>query len=86
MTSDNKKARTLEGKVVKNKMNKTAVVAVIRRVKHKIGKTITLTTRLKVHDDKNECGVGDRVLISECRPISKDKSWQLVSIVEKHRD
>ena len=86
MSADNKKARTLEGRVVSNKMDKTAVVAVVRRVKHAIGKIITKTTRLKIHDANNECGIGDQVLISECTPISKQKSWQLVSIVEKHRD
>jgi small subunit ribosomal protein S17 len=67
-------------------MEKSAVVAVIRRVKHKIGKIITKTTRLKIHDENNECGIGDTVSIAECRPISKEKSWKLVSIVEKNRD
>jgi small subunit ribosomal protein S17 len=86
MTTENKKPRTLEGKVISNKMEKSAVVAVIRRVKHKIGKIITKTTRFKIHDENNECGIGDTVMIAECRPISKDKSWKLVSIVEKHRD
>jgi len=86
MTTENKKPRTLEGKVISNKMEKSAVVAVIRRVKHKIGKIVTKTTRFKIHDENNECGIGDTVMIAECRPISKDKSWKLVSIVEKHRD
>ncbi|MDA9832658.1 30S ribosomal protein S17 [Gammaproteobacteria bacterium] len=86
MSTENKKPRTLEAKVISNKMEKSAVVAVIRRVKHKIGKIITKTTRFKIHDENNECGIGDTVMIAECRPISKDKSWKLISIVEKHRD
>lgn len=82
-----KKIKTLEGKVVSNKMDKTAVVVVTRRVKHPlIGKVITKTSKYKIHDENNDCGIGDTVLISECRPISKDKSWTLNSIVERHKD
>ena len=82
-----KKVKTLEGKVVSNKMHKTAVVVVTRRVKHPLlGKVITKSSKYKIHDEKNDCGIGDTVLISECRPLSKDKSWTLNSIVERHKD
>ena len=81
MSVDNKKARTLEGKVVSNKMDKTAVVAVVRRVKHTIGKIVTKPLALKFMMPTIR-GIGDQVLISECTPISKQKSWQLVSIVK----
>jgi small subunit ribosomal protein S17 len=78
-----KNTRTLQGKVVSNKMDKSIVVAIERNVKHPIyGKFITRTTKLHVHDETNQCNEGDIVTIRECRPLSKTKSWTLVSVVE----
>ncbi len=75
--------RTLQGKVISNKMDKSIVVAIERNVKHPIyGKFITRTTKLHVHDEANVCKEGDIVTIRECRPLSKTKSWTLVSVVE----
>ena len=72
------------GKVVSNKMTKSITVAVDRRVKHPIyGKFVHKTTKFMAHDEKNEAGIGDTVLISETRPLSKDKRWRLVQIIEK---
>ena len=72
------------GKVVSNKMDKTIVVAIEYNVKHPLyGKIVKRTYKLKAHDENNECGVGDRVKVMETRPLSKDKRWRLVSIVEK---
>ena len=72
------------GKVVSNKMDKTIVVAIEDRVAHPLYKKIVKrTVKFKAHDEKNECGVGDRVEIMECRPLSKDKNWRLVRVVEK---
>jgi small subunit ribosomal protein S17 len=72
------------GKVVSNKMNKSIVVAVERRVKHPIyGKFMKKTTKFMAHDEKQECNIGDVVRIMECRPLSKLKRWRLVSIIEK---
>ena len=72
------------GLVVSDKMDKTVVVAVVEKSKHPLyKKTITKTTRFKAHDENNECGVGDRVEITETRPISKDKCWRVSQIVEK---
>ena len=76
--------KTLVGKVVSDKMDKTVVVAIEDSVKHPLyNKIIKRTIRLKVHDEKNECGTGDRVKIMETRPLSKDKRWRLVEIIEK---
>ena len=76
--------KTRTGKVVSNKMDKTIVVAIQDNVKHPLyKKIIKRTIRLKAHDEKNECGIGDRVEIMETRPLSKDKRWRLVRIVEK---
>ena len=76
--------RTLTGRVVSDKMNKSAVVLVERRVKHPLyGKFIRRSTRLHIHDENNECRQGDKVTIKECRPMSKTKSWQLVEVVER---
>ena len=76
--------KTIVGKVVSNKMDKTIVVAMEDSVKHPLyGKTVNRTTRLKAHDEKNECGIGDTVRIMETRPLSKDKRWRLVEIIEK---
>lgn len=72
------------GVVVSDKMDKTVVVAIRERVKHPLyGKIINRTKKFKAHDELNECGVGDRVLIAETRPLSKDKCWRVVKIVEK---
>ena len=82
--SEEKKQRTVTGKVVSNKMDKTVSVSVERKVKHPLyGKYIRRSTKLHVHDEKNECNEGDQVTITECRPISKTKSWKLVEIVKK---
>ena len=76
--------RTQIGSVVSDKMNKSAVVLIERRVKHPVyGKFMKKSTKLHIHDENNECGVGDTVQITECRPISRTKSWKLVKIVEK---
>jgi small subunit ribosomal protein S17 len=77
-----RKERT--GVVVSNKMDKTIVVAEKRKVKHPIyGKFINRTTRLMAHDEKNSCNVGDVVRISETRPLSKNKNWRIVEIIER---
>lgn len=76
--------KTRVGKVVSNKMDKTIVVAIEDRVQHPLYKKIMKNTyKLKAHDENNECGVGDVVKVMETRPLSKDKRWRLVSIVEK---
>jgi len=73
-----------EGLVVSDKMDKTVVVAVEDRVKHPLyGKVIRRTSKLKAHDEQNTCGVGDRVLLMETRPLSASKRWRVVEIVEK---
>lgn len=75
--------RTLQGKVISNKMDKSITVAIERQVKHPIyGKFIKRTTKLHVHDESNQCKEGDVVTIRECRPLSKTKSWTLVAVVE----
>ncbi|TNC79580.1 MAG: 30S ribosomal protein S17 [Oleiphilus sp.] len=77
-------ARTISGKVVSDKMDKSITVLVERRVKHPIyGKYVKRSTKLHAHDENNECTIGDVVTIQESRPISKTKSWKLVTIVEK---
>lgn len=76
--------KTRTGKVVSDKMDKTIVVAVEDHVKHPLyGKIIKRTYKLKAHDEENQCGIGDKVKVMETRPISKDKRWRLVEIVEK---
>ena len=78
--------KTRVGKVVSDKMDKTVVVIVEDRVAHKTYKKIIARTyRLKAHDENNECGVGDRVRVMETRPLSKDKRWRVVEIIEKAR-
>ena len=73
-----------EGLVVSDKMDKTITVAVEQRVKHALyGKVMTKTLKLKAHDEENACGVGDIVKVMETRPLSKDKRWRVVEIVEK---
>jgi small subunit ribosomal protein S17 len=76
--------KTRIGKVVSNKMDKTIVVAIVDSVKHPLyGKIVKKTYKLKAHDEQNVCAVGDRVKVMETRPLSKDKRWRLVEIVEK---
>jgi small subunit ribosomal protein S17 len=76
--------RTLTGRVVSNKMDKSVTVKIERLVKHPMyGKYIRRSTKLHVHDETNQCNEGDLVTIRQCRPISKTKSWTLVEIVEK---
>ena len=82
--SDRNMRKTLVGRVASDKMDKTIVVAIEDSVKHKLyNKVIKRTIRVKAHDEKNEAHVGDRVKIMETRPLSKDKRWRLVEIVEK---
>jgi len=76
--------RELTGRVVSNKMQKTIVVAIERRKLHPLYKKyITLTKKVKAHDEENRAGIGDLVRVLECRPISKDKCWRLAEILEK---
>ena len=76
--------KTRVGKVISDKMDKTIVVSVENNVKHPLyGKIVKRTYKLKAHDENNECRIGDRVKVMETRPLSKDKRWRLVSIVEK---
>ena len=76
--------KTLVGIVTSDKMDKTVVVSIKDRVKHPLyNKIINRTVKFKAHDENNECGIGDRVLVMETRPLSKDKRWRLVEIIEK---
>lgn len=76
--------KTRIGKVVSDKMDKTIVVAVIDNVKHPLyNKIVKRTYKLKAHDENNQCSIGDRVKVMETRPLSKDKRWRLVEIIEK---
>jgi small subunit ribosomal protein S17 len=76
---ENKKTKTLLGRVVSNKMNKSATVVVERQVKHPVnGKYIKRTSKFHIHDENNECQIGQQVLIKQSKPISKTKSWLLV--------
>lgn len=80
----NKVQRTVQGRVVSDKMEKSVTVLVERKVPHpKYGKYVRRSTKLHVHDENNECKVGDTVRIKECRPISKTKAWTLVEIIER---
>ena len=82
--SERNMRKTLVGRVASDKMDKTIVVAIEDSVKHKLyNKVIKRTIRFKAHDEKNEARVGDRVKIMETRPLSKDKRWRLVEIIEK---
>jgi len=83
MSEQTKTHRTLNGQVVSNKMDKTVTVMVERKVKHPLyGKIIKRSTRIKAHDEENRCNEGDAVIIEECRPLSKGKSWRLKEILE----
>lgn len=76
--------RTVTGRVVSDKMNKSVSVAIERLIKHPVyGKYVRRTSKVMAHDENNECKTGDRVEISECRPISRHKSWKVVSVVER---
>ncbi len=78
--------KTRTGVVVSDKMDKTVVVAIATRVRHPLYKKIVKRTyKLKAHDERNECGVGDKVRVMETRPLSKDKRWRMVEIIEKAR-
>jgi small subunit ribosomal protein S17 len=82
--ADRKRRKAREGVVLSDKMDKTIVVSVEDRVKHALyGKVMRRTSRLKAHDEQNECGVGDRVLIMETRPLSATKRWRVVEVLEK---
>lgn len=79
-----KKRRSYIGQVVSDKMDKTVVLAVTRRIAHpRYGKTVKRTTKFKAHDEKNECKIGDLVRFIETRPISRDKRWKVLEILEK---
>jgi small subunit ribosomal protein S17 len=81
---DRNDRKVREGLVVSDKMNKTVVVEVEDRVKHRLyGKVLRRTNKLKAHDEQNECGVGDRVLLMETRPLSATKRWRVVQVLEK---
>ena len=84
MAEERNLRKVRQGIVVSDKMDKTVVVAVERKVPHKLyKKALKSTTKFKAHDENNECGIGDRVKVMETRPLSKDKRWRLVEIVEK---
>ncbi|ACR14659.1 30S ribosomal protein S17 [Teredinibacter turnerae] len=84
MAEAEKLVRTLTGKVVSDKMDKSVVVLIERRVKHPVyGKYVSKSTKIKAHDENNECNQGDTVTIAESRPLSKTKSWTLVKIEER---
>lgn len=77
---------TRQGVVVSDKMDKTVVVAVERLTRHPLyGRVLKRTTKFKAHDEANECNKGDRVVIQHCRPLSKEKSWRVVEILERAR-
>jgi small subunit ribosomal protein S17 len=87
MSEENKVRRTITGRVVSDKMDKSVSVAIERLIKHPVyGKYIRRTSKVMAHDANNECKAGDRVQISECRPISKNKSWSVVNVVERAAD
>ncbi len=87
MSEENKGQRTIVGRVVSDKMDKTVSVAIERTIKHPVyGKYIRRTSKVMAHDATNECKEGDRVAIAECKPISKNKSWAVVSVVERAAD
>ena len=84
VSSERSARKVREGLVVSDKMDKTVVVTVEDRVKHALyGKVLRRTSKLKAHDEQNECGIGDRVLIMETRPLSATKRWRVVEILER---
>ena len=87
MSEEKKAQRTIVGRVVSDKMDKSVSVAIERTIKHPVyGKYIRRTSKVMAHDANNECREGDRVAIAECKPISKNKSWAVVSVVERAAD
>ena len=83
MTEKETRSRTLQGRVVSDKMDKTVTVLVERRVKHPVyGKYITRSSKVHAHDEDNKAAIGDTVVVAESRPISKSKTWQLVEVLE----
>jgi small subunit ribosomal protein S17 len=87
MSEETKTQRTLVGRVVSDKMDKTVSVAIERMIKHPVyGKYIRRTSKVLAHDQDNACKPGDRVAIAECKPISKNKSWAVVNVVERAAD
>lgn len=83
-TPEKKVQRSVVGRVVSNKMQKTVSVAIERLIKHPAyGKYVRRTGKVMAHDEDNECKIGDRVAIAECRPISKNKAWRVVSVIER---
>ena len=84
MTENTKQLRTVEGRVVSNKMNKTVTVLVERQVKHALyGKYLRRSTKLHAHDETNACNEGDLVRVAECRPLSKTKNWQVIEVITR---
>jgi small subunit ribosomal protein S17 len=84
MSENNKTPRTVEGRVVSNKMDKTVTVLVERNVKHELyGKYLRRSTKLHAHDEDNSCQEGDLVRVVECRPLSKTKTWRVVEVVSR---
>ena len=84
VTTERNARKTREGLIVSDKMDKTVVVSVEDRVKHALyGKVLRRTSKLKAHDEDNQCGIGDRVLIMETRPLSATKRWRVVGVLEK---
>ena len=76
--------RTKTGRVVSNKMDKSVTVLLERQIKHALyGKYIKRSTKVQAHDEENSCGEGDKVMIAECRPLSKSKSWRVIEILER---
>ena len=84
MTTTQEIKRTQTGRVVSNKMDKSVTVLLERQIKHALyGKYIKRSTKVLAHDEENSCGEGDKVIIAECRPLSKSKSWRVVEILER---
>ncbi len=87
MSEEKKAQRTIVGRVVSDKMDKSVSVAIERTIKHPVyGKYIRRTSKVMAHDAANECKHGDRVAIAECKPISKNKSWSVVNVIERAAD
>ena len=84
MTTTQEIKRTQTGRVVSNKMDKSVTVLLERQIKHALyGKYIKRSTKVSAHDEDNSCGEGDKVMIAECRPLSKSKSWRVIEILER---
>ncbi len=84
MTTTQEIKRTKTGRVVSNKMDKSVTILLERQIKHALyGKYIKRSTKVLAHDEDNSCGEGDKVMIAECRPLSKSKSWRVIEILER---